>query len=28
VAEVSKMESVQAARKEYAEGRQSERRYL
>jgi 3D-(3,5/4)-trihydroxycyclohexane-1,2-dione acylhydrolase (decyclizing) len=28
VAEVSEMESVQAARKEYAEGRQSERRYL
>jgi 3D-(3,5/4)-trihydroxycyclohexane-1,2-dione acylhydrolase (decyclizing) len=28
VAEVSQMESVQAARKEYAEGRQSERRYL
>ena len=28
VAEVSKMESVQAAREEYAEGRQSERRYL
>jgi 3D-(3,5/4)-trihydroxycyclohexane-1,2-dione acylhydrolase (decyclizing) len=28
VAEVSEMESVKAARKEYAEGRQSERRYL
>jgi 3D-(3,5/4)-trihydroxycyclohexane-1,2-dione acylhydrolase (decyclizing) len=28
VAEVSEMESVQASRKEYAEGRQSERRYL
>jgi len=28
VAEVSKMESVQAAREEHAEGRQSERRYL
>jgi 3D-(3,5/4)-trihydroxycyclohexane-1,2-dione acylhydrolase (decyclizing) len=28
VAEVSEMKSVQAARKEYAEGRQSERRYL
>ena len=28
VAEVSEMESVQAARKEYAEGRQAERRYL
>jgi 3D-(3,5/4)-trihydroxycyclohexane-1,2-dione acylhydrolase (decyclizing) len=28
VAEISEMESVQAARKEYAEGRQAERRYL
>jgi 3D-(3,5/4)-trihydroxycyclohexane-1,2-dione acylhydrolase (decyclizing) len=28
VAEVSEMESVQAARKEYAEGKQAERRYL
>jgi 3D-(3,5/4)-trihydroxycyclohexane-1,2-dione acylhydrolase (decyclizing) len=28
VAEVSEMESVKAARKEYAEGRQAERRYL
>jgi 3D-(3,5/4)-trihydroxycyclohexane-1,2-dione acylhydrolase (decyclizing) len=28
VAEVSEMESVQAAREEYAEGKQSERRYL
>ena len=28
VAEVSEIESVQAARKEYAEGRQAERRYL
>jgi 3D-(3,5/4)-trihydroxycyclohexane-1,2-dione acylhydrolase (decyclizing) len=28
VAEVSKMDSVVAARKEYAEGRQAERRYL
>jgi 3D-(3,5/4)-trihydroxycyclohexane-1,2-dione acylhydrolase (decyclizing) len=28
VAEVSEMESVQAARKEYAQGKQSERRYL